>query len=49
MSSAVSDKVLHKPECTAKYYGWRLETSDLGSKGIVLSIKRKERPLSAAR
>ena len=34
----VSDQVLHKPGCTATEDGWKLEISDLGSKGIVLSL-----------
>ena len=34
----VSDQVVHKPCCTATEDGWRLEISDLGSRGIVLSV-----------
>ena len=34
----VSDLVRHKPGCTATEDGWRLEISDLGSRGIVLSV-----------
>ena len=34
----VSDQVRHKPGCTATEDGWRLEISDLGSRGIVLSM-----------
>ena len=34
----VSDQVRHKPGCTATEDGWRLEISDLGSRGIVLSV-----------
>ena len=34
----VSDQVRHKPGCTATEDGYRLEISDLGRKGIVLSI-----------
>ena len=34
----VSDQVRHKPGCTTTEDGWRLEISDLGSRGIVLSI-----------
>ena len=34
----VSDKVLHKPGCTATEDGLRLETSDLESSGIALSM-----------
>ena len=30
----VSDQVRHKPGCTATEDGWRLEISDLGSRGI---------------
>ena len=34
----VSDLVQHKPGCTATEDGYGLEISDLGSKGIVLSV-----------
>ena len=34
----VSDQVRHKPGCTATEDGYRLEISDLGSIGIVLSV-----------
>ena len=34
----VSDQVKHKPDCTAKEDGYRLEISYLGSRGIVLSM-----------
>ena len=34
----VSDQVRHKPGCTATEDGYRLEISDLGSRGIVLSM-----------
>ena len=34
----VSDQVRHKPGCTAIKDGQRLEISDLGSRGIALSI-----------
>ena len=34
----VSDLVLQKPGCTATEDGQRLEISDLGSRGIVLSM-----------
>ena len=34
----VSDQVAHKPGCTATEDGYRLEISDLGSRGIVLSM-----------
>ena len=34
----VSDQVRHKPGCTATEDGQRLEISDLGSRGIVLSV-----------
>ena len=34
----VSDLVRHKPGCTATEDGWRLEISDLDSRGIVLSV-----------
>ena len=39
----VSDQVRHKPGCTATEDGMRLEISDLGSRGIVLSVLRKQR------
>ena len=35
----ISDQVQHKPRCTATEVGLRLEISDLGSRGIVLSVK----------
>ena len=38
-----SDLVRHKPGCTATEDGYRLEISDLGSRGIVVSVKRKQR------
>ena len=44
----VSDHVRHKPGCTATEDGFRLEISDLGSRGIVLSVWRKQRRRSAA-
>ena len=34
----VSDQVRHKPACTATEDGYRLEISDLESRGIVLSM-----------
>ena len=34
----VSDLVQHKPGCTATEDGSRLEISDVGSRGIVLSV-----------
>ena len=34
----VSDQVPHKLACTATEDGKRLEISDLGSRGIVLSV-----------
>ena len=34
----VSDQVLHNPGCTATEDGLRLEISDLGSRGIVLTM-----------
>ena len=39
----VSDQIRHKPDCTAAEDSQRLEILDLGSRGIVLSIKRKRR------
>ena len=44
----VSDKVWHKPGCIATEDGWRLEISDLGIRGIVLSMSRKRRRWSPA-
>ena len=35
---AVSDGVRHKPGCSATDDDWRLEISDLGSRGLVLSM-----------
>ena len=35
----VSDQVRHKPGCTATEDGWRLEISDLGSRGIDCTIR----------
>ena len=34
----VSDQVQHKPGCTASEDGQMLEISDLGGRGIVLSL-----------
>ena len=34
----VSDKVRHKPGCTATEDGQRLEILDMGTSGIVLSV-----------
>ena len=34
----VSHQVRHKPGCAATNDGWRLEISDLGRRGIVLSM-----------
>ena len=34
----VSDQVLHKPGCSTTEDGYRLGISDLGSRGIALSI-----------
>ena len=39
----VSDEVRYKPGCTATEDGQRLEISNLGSRGIVLSLLRKQR------
>ena len=39
----VSDQVGHKPSCTTTEEGYRFEISDLGSRGIVLSMGRKQR------
>ena len=38
----VSNQVRHKPGCTATEAGWRLETSDLGSRWAVLSISKRK-------
>ena len=34
----VSDMVRHKPGCTATEDSWKLEISDLGRRGIALSM-----------
>ena len=39
----VSDLVQHKPGCTTIEDGLRLEISDLDTRGIVLSMLRKQR------
>ena len=39
----VSDKVRHKPGCTATEDGMRLEIFDLDRRGILLSVWRKQR------
>ena len=39
----VSDQVRHKPGCTATEDGLMLEISDLESRGILLSMQRKQR------
>ena len=39
----VSDQVGHKPDCKSTEDGYRVEIWDLGSRGIVLSVKRKQR------
>ena len=39
----VSDHVRHKPGCTITEYGYGLENLDLESRGIGLSMKRKQR------
>ena len=44
----VSDQVWHKPGCTATEDGQRLEIWDLGRRGIVLSMQRKQRRWSAS-
>ena len=44
----VSDQVRHKPGCAMIEDGLRLEISDLGSKGIVLSVLRKKVLISCA-
>ena len=42
----VSDQVRHKPGCTATEDGLRLEISDLGKIGIVLSLQQKKALIS---
>ena len=42
-SIKVSDLVRHKPGCTAKEDGKRLEISDLESRGSILYMQRKQR------
>ena len=37
------DKVRHKPDCTVTEDGQRLEILDLESRGIILSVRRKQR------
>ena len=44
-----SDQVWHKPGCTATEDSLRFEMSDLGRRGNVLSVKRKQRRRSASR
>ena len=39
----VSDMVRHKADCTGTEDGYSLEISDLGRRGIVLSVWRKQR------
>ena len=38
-----SDEVGHKPSCTSTDDGYRLEILDSESRGIVLSLQRKQR------
>ena len=42
----VSDEVRHKPGCTATEDCWRLEISDLGNRGIVLSLAKTKALIS---
>ena len=44
-----SDLVWHKPGCTVTEEGQKLEISDLGRRGIILSVWRKQRRWSASR
>ena len=37
-NDVVSKQVRHKLDCTVAEAGWKLEISDLGRKGIVLSV-----------
>ena len=39
----VSDHVRHKPGCATTEDGYMLEILDLGSRGIVLYLKQKQR------
>ena len=41
----VYNQVRHKPACTVTEDNWRLEVSDLGSGGTVLSVKQKKKTL----
>ena len=41
----VSDLVRHKPGCTVTEKSKRIEMSDLGSSGIVLSMQRNKKTL----
>ena len=42
-NNVVSEQVRHKPSCTITEDGWRLEISDLESRGIALYVWRKQR------
>ena len=44
----VSEQVLHKPGCTITEDSQRLQISDLGRKGFLLSVLRKQRRWSAS-
>ena len=39
----VPDQVRHKPDCRATEGGYMLEILDLGIRGIILSVQRKQR------
>ena len=41
----VSDQVQHKPGCAASEDRWRLDISDLESRGIALTTKQKTNAL----
>ena len=45
----VSDQVWHNPGCTVTEDGYKFEILYLGSRGIVLSMKQKQRCCSASR
>ena len=47
-NNVVSEQVCHKPGCTRTEDRYRLEILDLGSRGIALSMQRKQRLISFA-
>ena len=42
-NNVVSEQVRHKPGCTSTEKSKKLEILDLSRRGIVLSVKRKQR------